>query len=319
MNHVTDEMPGRVVGPPPGTPYHRLALTALHRWWRPPLGTAVVVVGYILVGSVLTQAARSDFGDVLWFREPLVDLALQLLALAALIPLVFFAARVVQRRPIGTLSSVLGRLRWRWLLACLGVAIVVPTVLGGVLWLLPEGRASELLGHEFAGWHRLLLASVVLLLIVPIQAAAEEFAFRGWFVQSFGAYLRSPWPGIAAASVIFAIAHGFGTGWGFVNLLLWGVVLGWLTIRTGGLEAAIVFHVATNTPFFLARAATGLADTQSVTDVATISAAYSDWQILVAQQLSLALYAIGVVLVSRRMKPARVSGSHGEDKVHDRT
>ena len=150
---------------------------------------------------------------------------------------------MIQRRPIGTLSSVRGRLRWRWLLACLGVSIVVPTVLGGVLWLLPEGRASELLGHEFAGWRRLLLASLVLLLIVPIQAAAEEFAFRGWLLQSVGAYVRSPWPGIAAASVIFAIAHGIGTGWGFVNLLLWGVVLGWLTIRTGGLEAAIVFHV----------------------------------------------------------------------------
>ena len=307
MNRVTDEMRERVVGPPPGTPYHRMARTPLHRWWRPPVGTLVVVVGYLVVGTLLTLVAHADLGDLLWFREPLVDLGLQLLALVTFIPLVFLAARVVQRRPIGTVSSVVGKLRWRWLLACLGVSIVVPVILGVVVWLLPEGRASELLGSTFAGWHRLLLASVVLLLIVPLQAAAEEYAFRGWFVQSFGAYLRSPWPGIAAASVVFAFAHGLGTGWGFVNLLLWGAVLGWLTIRTGGLEAAIAFHVATNTPFFLARAATGLADTQSLTDVATISAAYSDWQILVAQQLSLASYAFGVLLIARRMKPARVS------------
>jgi uncharacterized protein len=307
MGPVTDETAERVVGPPPRTPYHRMARTSLHRWWRPPLGTFVVVAGYLAIASGLGLLAHAHLGDVLWFREPLIDLGLQLLALVSLIPLVFFAVRVIERRPIGTVSSVLGRLRWKWLRTCLCVSIVVPLVLGTTLWLLPEGRAAELLGDEIVGGHRLLLASIVLLLIVPLQAAAEEYAFRGWFVQFFGAYIRTPWPGIAIASVVFAFAHGLGTWWGLVNLLLWGAVLGWLTVRTGGLEAAIGFHVATNTPFFLARAATGLADSQTLTDVSTISAAYSDWQILLAQQLSLAAYAVGIVLVTRRTKPAPLS------------
>ncbi|MET9522895.1 CPBP family intramembrane glutamic endopeptidase [Streptomyces coeruleorubidus] len=43
-------------------------------------------------------------------------------------------------------------------------------------------------------------------------------------------------------AVLFAAAHGWGTKWGFIGLLVFGGVCGWLTIRTGGLEAAVALH-----------------------------------------------------------------------------
>ena len=42
---------------------------------------------------------------------------------------------------------------------------------------------------------------------------------------------------------MFAALHGWGTPWGFADLVVFGVVAGWLTVRTGGLEAAIALHV----------------------------------------------------------------------------
>ena len=47
------------------------------------------------------------------------------------LPVTLAAARWVQRRPAGTLSSVTGRLRWRWLLTCLPVAFAAGVALSG--------------------------------------------------------------------------------------------------------------------------------------------------------------------------------------------
>ncbi|MEU8611806.1 hypothetical protein AB0C29_27850, partial [Actinoplanes sp. NPDC048791] len=108
----------------PLSPYHRLGRTTAHRWWRPVAGTALVLAGtvvLILLGLALTSVAaalagRPETADGLPSFGPLADLAFEFLLIAALLPPIFAAARWVQRRPAGTLSSVTGRLRLRWLL-----------------------------------------------------------------------------------------------------------------------------------------------------------------------------------------------------------
>lgn len=36
-----------------------------------------------------------------------------------------------------------------------------------------------------------------------------------------------------------ALMHGFGTPWGFIDLVVMGTICGWLTVWTGGLESGI--------------------------------------------------------------------------------
>jgi len=79
-----------------------------------------------------------------------------------------------------------------------------------------------------------------------LQAAAEEYFTRGWLLQAVGAYGRRPWLPIAVQAVVFAALHGWGTPWGFADLVVFGSVAGWLTVRTGGLEASIALHVVNN-------------------------------------------------------------------------
>jgi membrane protease YdiL (CAAX protease family) len=242
--------------PPPGTPYHRLARTANHRWWRTLLGTVfIVLIGFVVSiivygGYTVTAeiAGRPDGPDGMASFGALPDLAAGFLTIAVFLPFTLLAARWIQERPAGTLSSVAGRLRLRWLMICLPVAavtivifIVGATALSGV-----TGGADAGLDDPLAGWGPFLISTAVLLLVVPVQAAAEEYVCRGWLLQGLGAWLRSPWLPIVVQATVFAALHGWGTPWGFADLVVFGVVTGWLTVRTGGLEAAIALHVMNN-------------------------------------------------------------------------
>ncbi|MFE0171632.1 CPBP family intramembrane glutamic endopeptidase [Streptomyces sp. NPDC059002] len=240
----------------PPLPYHRLALiTGRHRWWRPLAGTGLLIAGAVAVsvvvliggeiaGAVLDRPKGED-GFRIW--GGVGETGQALLSLALVLPVVLLAAHWVQRRPAGTVSSVTGRLRWGWLGRCLLVGL--PLVAGsfGIMLLLPGSADGEPAGGaEWAGLGNFLLGLAMVCVLVPFQAAAEEYAFRGWLTQAVGSWCRSPWVAILPQAPLFAAAHGWGTPWGFADLVVFALVAGVLTIRTGGLEAAIGLHVLNN-------------------------------------------------------------------------
>ncbi|WP_409238897.1 lysostaphin resistance A-like protein [Streptomyces sp. PA5.6] len=243
----------------PPLPYHRLARsTGRHRWWRPLVGTALVLAGALvaavavllggeIAGAFLDRPVDKD-GFHVW--GGIGETGSALLSLALLTPVVFLAARWAQRRPAGTLSSVAGRLRWDWLGRCLVVALPLVVASLGVMMLLPESAGGGVDGSgggtEWAGWPDFLLGLAMVCVLVPFQASAEEYVFRGWLVQAVGAWCRTPWPALVPQALLFAAAHGWGTPWGFADLVVFGLVAGVLTVRTGGLEAAIGLHVVNN-------------------------------------------------------------------------
>ncbi|MDQ0363691.1 CPBP family intramembrane glutamic endopeptidase [Catenuloplanes indicus] len=279
-------------------PYHRLARTARHRWWRPLAGTLLVTAGalvaalgpYLVAGLVGLGlgAPQDEFGWPSLGDE--ADLAVGLAGLGLVIPVVLLAARGVQKRPAGTVSSVAGRLRWRWLGRCVLLAVPAVGLMYGVLFLLPAPAEEETVA--FAGWPRFALGAAVVLLLTPFQAAGEEYLFRGWLVQAFGSWFRSPWPGIVVSAVAFGLLHGYGTPWGMADLIFFGVVAAVLTIRTGGLEAAIVLHAAGNVAGLLVAAAVGaLAGEETATDASALVAA--------VDMVMVTLYAAAVLRQAR--------------------
>ena len=99
---------------------------------------------------------------------------------------------------------------------------------------------------------------LVVLLLTPLQAAAEEYAFRGYLLQAFGGFVRHPAFAVGLSSLLFAFAHGFGQDIPiFFDRLAFGVVAGTLVIVTGGLEAGIAMHVLNNWLAFSAALAYG--------------------------------------------------------------
>ncbi|MFH0177493.1 CPBP family intramembrane glutamic endopeptidase [Streptomyces cacaoi] len=286
-------------------PYHRMArVSARHRWWRPVLGTGFVAVACVLVAGLL-YGLGSALGAARGYPEapdgtvefgPVSGTALDLLAIATALPVVLLAVRWTGRRPAGTVSSVTGGLRWRWLGLCVLAALPVLAVTTGAMLLLPVDDATP---SRWAGWEVFGPALAMLIVLVPLQAAAEEYVFRGWLTQAVGAFLRSPWWALVPQAVLFAAAHGWGTPWGFADLAVYGVVAGWLTVRTGGLEAAIGLHVVNNLLAFGVSAAVvdGLKSDDTAADL--------PWQLAAVDLAGIALYTAAVLWLARRRTPTR--------------
>ncbi|MER7696560.1 type II CAAX endopeptidase family protein [Streptomyces sp. NPDC096095] len=264
------------------------------------VGIMVVSVVGIAVAELLDAGPASADSD-LFFDDPVADLAVQLLGLAIGIPIVLWGARMLGRRPAGTVSSVVGRLRWGWLWRCAAVAFPLMVLQVGLLiaWTWNDEPLGES-GAGFPGWPVFLLSLAVVLALVPFQAAAEEYVFRGWLVQVIGRVVRSPWPAIVLASLLFALAHGFGELSGFLLLLYSALWWGWLVIRTGGLEAVIVMHVANNLLAFGLAAGFGeLASTETAAD--------APWQAMAVELVFAPLYCLTMARIAGRRGVERMS------------
>ncbi|WP_101848579.1 CPBP family intramembrane glutamic endopeptidase [Zhihengliuella sp. ISTPL4] len=250
--------------PEGGLEYHRLALLRPRpRWWKPLLTGLLGIAFYlailvvVIVPLVMISAVNPGWGAELQmlFRttaffqldRPWLLVAL-VLPLILMIPALLLASRVVQGRGVGLLSSVSGRLRMGWLgrtfLLALAVFVVYFAVVLG--W---SATAGDAVTPDFSH-PGLLLMVVLLLVLIPFQAAAEEYVFRGYLMQLVGSWLRHPAFAILLPVPLFVLGHGYDV-WGAASVGLFAVVAAWLTWRTGGLEAAISLHIMNNLLIFL--------------------------------------------------------------------
>jgi hypothetical protein len=96
---------------------------------------------------------------------------------------------------------------------------------------------------------------VIVLLMTPLQAAGEEYLFRGWIMQNVGAWFARPMVGLVASLVVsaaaFSTAHLSPDPWILGTIACLGLAAGIATWRTGGLEAAIAIHAVNNVLSFV--------------------------------------------------------------------
>lgn len=179
------------------------------------------------------------------------------LAIAVILPAVLLTVLVVHRQRPGFLSSVAGRLRWPFLrrLLVLGLALSITSYVGTLL--LSAGDDAAVHGPHS---ETLLALLAVIALTTPLQAAAEEYGFRGYLTQAISSWFRGA-GGAAFAAVVtaasFAVAHGVQDAWLFGDRMAFGLVASWLAWRTGGLEAPIALHVSNNLVALTSAAVTG--------------------------------------------------------------
>ncbi len=229
-----------------------------YRWWKPILAAllAGVLFGifscivffaiYIISGedqqvmaAVLPNATTDGAylsGDQ---NNPFV-LLVTFLTIAVGIPSVGIAMRVCGLGGLKTLSSTEGKLRWKRFLSYIPLTFCVALVVFVI-----DLAISVMMGDTLGECTIVPITLLVILIFCPLQCAAEEYAFRGFVFQGFSSWIPVVVIPFIIQAVLFSMAHGYNII-GLVGVGFMGLCAAWLTVKTGGLEAAISMHAINN-------------------------------------------------------------------------
>ena len=314
MDAVTDTRVQTAPTPPvlSALPFHRLSRSSpRYRWWKPLLVglisaafylmSMLVVILALVVGGLFSPSLQGALDG--FFSDPAAldmndpfTFAVTMGSIILMLPALLIATLLLGSRPIGLLSSVAGRIRWRWLGQCLGLGLAIYLV-GYLGYFLVTALQGEPVVMDVGDPQTPLLLALVLLL-VPLQAATEEYVFRGYLMQTIGGWLRHPAFAILLPVPFFVLGHSYDL-LGQIYIGVFAVVAGWLSWRTGGLEAAIALHVVNNA-VLSALGSVGLVD-PNATGVGILD--------LVFSLVMMAGFAVLVLMLARRRNIGRLRPS----------
>lgn len=218
--------------------YHQLLRGApKFRWWKPLLGlllgtiyyfTFSVIYSLVIAGfaGVFTDPSMSEDSFLELFlpdtQKPL-SLVMALGSIALMIPAALLAMLSVGLMPAGRMWSVALRIRWRWIgrtILPAFIALLVINALGilfGMLFTTFSGSGGDELAAAPPSDFNLsaaLWSILIVLLLVPLQATAEELVFRGAFMQAIGSWRNSIWfvvvlaAGVPLGALILYLSSG---------------------------------------------------------------------------------------------------------------
>jgi uncharacterized protein len=230
--------------------------------WRTALGIVLVVaawaawtyaVGYLSIALNLTtldaiSGAMGEGEAPLGYFDLAIGMAVLLATFWGLWIGVWIATKAVHGRGFSTVLSHNGRLLGGQFMVGMVLAAGYLAISLGATWLsgAPPVRSSV----ELDQW---LLASTPLLLLLLFQTGGEELFFRGYLTQQIAARLPNPIAWGLVPSVAFGLGH-IGNGMGhaqfemyyFAATMLMGLTMTAMVWRTGGLAAAMGFHLMNN-------------------------------------------------------------------------
>jgi membrane protease YdiL (CAAX protease family) len=242
--------------PPTATiEYHRVLVSDERRIGRGILAIALLIGGMAL--SSLTLTAAAALIDTAIGTEtkagftPLVNAA-GALSVGLLIPWSMLIQRRLYGVPAPSLSSVASHFRFDIFGRALLLVVPATVTIQIIQYWAPFPQTTW-------GWHDVLFLLATALVLVPFQAAGEEYGFRGLIFRVVGGWTRSARLGLvlglAVSSLLFAAVHVSTSGWLNLWYVIFGVGTAYITWRTGGLEIAVVLHVVYNVSSFALDAA----------------------------------------------------------------
>lgn len=296
--------------------YQQLLRGPLHRWWSPLFSLLILVaiaipimiaalLPVVIIGAVVdvanplgwTLTSVSDVNRI----GPVAFLYVNL-SLIALIPAAGLSIWIGHQIRPGYLSSVVGGIRWGWLTRC--VLLTLP------VWLVYVGISAAFEGPQAPRPDHWMLLLIMVFLLTPFQAAAEEYFFRGWILQNVGSWFARPIVGlvvsIIVSTAVFAAAHLSPDPWIIGSLACLAVASGVAAWRTGGLEAGIAMHAVNNVTAFTMVILFGGWDQAFITPTSTASPAVFIFALIVhGSALALILWQAKRKGIQRRYLPSR--------------
>lgn len=180
-----------------------------------------------------------------------------LLTLVLFIPALYISTRFIYKTSFSS-QLTFGR-KWNWKLYLISVAITLAVY---VVYYLAMGAASEM------NLSKVSAISILLFIILPIfQAFAEEYIFRGFLMQTLGSWFKIPIVAIIIQAVLFGLIHFQYNVTGMVGVLISGIIYGFVTWYTKGLEISSALHAVNNLTAFLAILFSFMSSTGSISSM----------------------------------------------------
>lgn len=213
----------------------------------------------------------------------------------------FFAALTLRFRPFALMFSVARRVRIGFLVRCL--------VLASCAHLLAISfdmftRNSVQMHTFFANidrvnWTQAATVLGVLLLASPLQVVSEEVLFRATIPQMIGRWISHPIPCFALGAAPFVLLHNYDWAASII-ITLWAAIFAFLTWRTGGIEAAICFHLVNNV---IVAVFDEMHFPSFVTDInGSFSTTTRFIHYMIFELIVIAIYLVGVEILFRTMR-----------------
>ena len=231
---------------PPGVEYHRVLAGEKRRIGRGLLAILLLVGG--MFGAIQVFYLLAVWIEGFFRTEPQALTPLTIGAGMAATALLIPWSMLIQRWLYGvrgpSLHSVVSRFRFD--LFGRGLAVIVPLfVIALAVTEYLEPRATAVWSHgDLIAWF------VVVVLLMPLQAAGEEYGLRGLVFRIAGSWVHGRWAslilGIVVSGAVFAVIHTAGDPWWNVFYVVFAVSTALVTWRTGGVEVAVVMHAVYN-------------------------------------------------------------------------
>ena len=319
--------PQQWASPPPGKfpsfphpeprAYHQMLRTWNYAWWKPVVGIIMVILGMVIVAPLVLMPVLmvgvAIEGGPFWesFQKAATlqaigpaSLLYLNLTLGSAILVTWFVMRVVHRMRPRWLTSVVPKMRWKFFFICIGLAVIALIAQVMVSVLLPGTQEADMTQevNEFTTMTAIL--ALIVLLTTPFQAAGEEYVFRGYLMQALGSLFNNKWVALVVTSTLFASAHGVQNFPLFFDRFMFGLIAGWLVVRTGGLEAGIAMHILNNfLAFGFALTFADLSESLNVSEVG--------WGNIPLTLVQAGAYALLVLFVAKKMNLANMTNPPG--------
>ena len=197
-----------------------------------------VATGEVDLGTTPQQANDALYKLIEIDAASPLSLILALGSVALLLPSAIIGQLAAGLRPLGVRHSVAFRIRWRWFF----VSLVPAFVTVAAAFLIPIGFSLATGDVPFGPMTTdpalFAICLAIILVITPLQSAAEEYVFRGLLAQSIGAWVRFAPVGWIITTIVFVSGHVYDV-WGLLSVGAFGFGAAVIVSRTGGLEAGI--------------------------------------------------------------------------------
>lgn len=239
----------RTEPPPEGVEYHRVLAGEERRIGRGLLAIVLVVGG--MFGAILMLNVLAGWLDGLIRPNaatyggltPIV-FASGAVATALLAPWSMLIQRWLYGVPGPSLHSVVSRFRFAVLGRALLVVLPLVVIALATTELLQPGATAHWLSADLVAFF------VVIVLLIPLQAAGEEYGVRGLIFRIAGSWVHGRWAslllGIAVSTAVFAVIHTAADPWWNVLYVVFSLTAAIVTWRSGGIEIAVVIHAVYN-------------------------------------------------------------------------